>query len=31
MKENINIDIIAKVAKLNVEQVVAIGKKTAIL
>ena len=31
LKENINIDIIAKVAKLTVEQVVAIGKKTAIL
>ena len=31
LKENINIDIIARVAKMTVEQVAAIGKKAAVL
>ena len=31
LKENINIDIIARVAKMTVEQVIAIGKKAAVL
>ena len=31
LKENISVDVIAKVAKITVEQVIAIGKKAAIL
>ena len=31
LKENISVDVIAKVAKITVEQVIAIGKKTAVL
>ena len=31
LKENISVDVIAKVAKITVEQVIDIGKKAAIL
>ena len=31
LKENISVDVIAKVAKITVEQVIAIGKKAAVL